>query len=203
MMDTLECLISEILDIYKEIDGKSARFQTASGLRCPAGCGVCCQKPVVECGIVEVLPLAEELFLCGEAEGVISAIEQNEMQGNARCVLYRPDPIVPENGRCGQYLFRPMVCRLFGSACRRNRVGELEFCTCRVMKGQNPEGWKKAVDLIAKGVDLSVYQEMHLRLASLHPGLGYRPLPVNLAIKQALEYLYWRKPIRQKTKKAG
>jgi len=202
-MDALRCLISEILGIYKEIDGKSARFQLASGLRCPAECGICCQKPVVECSVVEVLPLAEALFLSGEAPRVMSEIERRETVADARCVLYLPDTVVSGNGRCGQYPFRPMMCRLFGFACRRNRLGELEFCPCSLIKGQNPEGWERAVDLVAKGVDLSVYQDLHMRLASLHPGLGYRNLPVNLAIKQAIEYLFWKKPIRHRARKAA
>jgi hypothetical protein len=36
-----------------------------------------------------------------------------------------------------------------------------------------------------------VYQEAFMRIASIDPGMGYRLLPINQAIKGALEHLYW------------
>jgi hypothetical protein len=47
---------------------------------------------------------------------------------------------------------------------------------------------------LSAGIKVPIYQEAFMRIASLHPGMGYRRLPINQALKEALEYLYWIKP---------
>ncbi|MBS3906955.1 MAG: YkgJ family cysteine cluster protein [Syntrophaceae bacterium] len=37
-----------------------------------------------------------------------------------RCVFFHPDPLIPGNGHCQLYVFRPSVCRLFPFAAMKN-----------------------------------------------------------------------------------
>jgi len=191
MVDSARVLLSKVLRIYQEIDQKTARLQVAFGLLCPPLCGACCDNPEVEATVLEILPLAEEVYRRKEEETVFSVLEEKRNQGDFRCMLYRPNPGFPGTGRCSYYEFRPLVCRLFGFAFRRNKFGNLEFSACKVMKERTPEAVHRAEIGISQGSDVPVYQESFMRIASMDSAIGYRRLPVNLALKEALERLYW------------
>lgn len=193
MYDVAWDLPSEVIRTYREIDRKTGRLQAATGLRCPSGCGACCESPEVEATVPEALPLAHEIYRRKEEEAVLRAVEERENRGDLRCALYLLDPVSPGKGRCSYYQFRPLLCRLFGFASRKNKHGDLEFCPCRVIKQRSPEAVRRAEIRISKGLDAPVYQESFVRIASMDPGLGYRRLPINRALKEALEQLYWRR----------
>jgi hypothetical protein len=55
--------ISELLEIYGEIDGITKRLEDETGLHCPPFCKECCNRETVniECSVLEVLPLAISL----------------------------------------------------------------------------------------------------------------------------------------------
>lgn len=192
MADFATDLTSEVIRIYQEIDQKTAWLQ-AAGLRCPPGCGTCCESPEVEATVLEALPLAEEIYRRKVEGRVLIAIAEREDQGDLRCVLCRPDLLSPGKGRCSYYEFRSLACRLFGFAARRNKYGHLEFCACRVIKERNPQAVRRVEIKICEGLDVPVYQESFMRIASMDPGMGFPRLPINRALKEALERLYWRK----------
>ena len=80
MADYIKDLSSKVLRIYKEIDQKTARLQFTFGLRCPSLCGVCCDNPEVETTVLEILPLAEEIYRRKEEEKVLCALEEKRNQ---------------------------------------------------------------------------------------------------------------------------
>ncbi len=192
MEDRAKDLSSEVLRIYQEIDQKTTRLQWAFGLRCPSLCGACCDSSEVEATVLETLPLAEEIYRREEQEAVLGSLEERENQADFRCVLFRANPGVPGSGRCLYYELRPLVCRLFGFAFRRNKYGNLELSTCKVIKERTPEAIHSAETGIPEGLDVPVYQDSFMRIASMDPGMGYRRLPINLALKEALERVYWK-----------
>lgn len=183
----------EVLTIYDELDERIARFQGASALRCPTGCGACCLEQEIEATVLEALPLAQQILSNQQEENILGLIEEREKHEDALCVLYQPDPAIPGNGSCSCYRARPLVCRLFGYAMRRNKAGVLELSLCRVLKEKIPHAILKAEKRIHDGCDVPVYQDSFMRIASLDPDIGFRRLPVNLALKRALEKLYWKK----------
>jgi Fe-S-cluster containining protein len=196
-------ICSEVIEIYHDLDRKTAGLQLATGLCCPPECGVCCKNSEVEATVLEALPAADEIYRRREQEAVLCAIEKTEKRGDSVCVLYRPDPGILGNGRCGYYEFRPLLCRLFGFASRRNKFGDIELCTCTIIKERNPEAVRKAEMVISEGFDVSVYHDTFMRVASVDPGKGYRRLPINLALKEALQYLYWTRPTDLRDSKAA
>ncbi len=192
MADFARELPSRVLRIYQEIDQKTARLQLALGLRCPPLCGSCCDNPKVEATVLEALPLAEEVYRRKEEETMFFVLEEKGNQGDFKCALYRANPGFPENGWCSYYEFRPLVCRLFGFAFRRNKFGNLEYSACKVIKQRSPEAVHRAEIGVSEGLDVPVYQDSFMRIASMDSAIGYRRLPINLALKEALERLYWR-----------
>lgn len=192
MADVARDLSSKVLRIYQEIDQKTARLQFAFGLCCPSLCGACCDSHEVEATVLETLPLAEEIYQRKEQEAVLFALEERRNQADFRCVLYRANPGFPGTGRCLYYEFRPLVCRLFGFAFRRNKFENLELSTCKIIKQRTPEAVHRAEIGISEGLDVPVYQDSFMRIASMDSGIGYWSLPINLALKEALERLYWK-----------
>ncbi|RPI78924.1 MAG: YkgJ family cysteine cluster protein [Desulfobacteraceae bacterium] len=193
MTDSFPQLLAEIRHIYLEIDQQIATFQKATDLHCPEGCGSCCDSQEVEATVTELLPLADAIFQSGRPDALAELIEQSEKKNTKACVLYQPDPLLPGNGRCGQYPHRPLVCRLFGFAARYDRSKDLEFSTCKKIKIQDPQKVWTAQELIRAGLSVPVFQACFMRLASLHPGPGFQRYAINQALKKALEFCYWKK----------
>jgi Fe-S-cluster containining protein len=192
MADVARDLCSKVIRIYQEIDQKTARLQVTFGLFCPSLCNACCDSREVEATILETLPLAEEIYQRKEQEVVLDALEERRKQADFRCVLYLANPGVRETGSCSYYEFRPLVCRLFGFAARRNKFGNLELSTCKIIKQRTPNAVHRAEAGISEVLDVPVYQDSFMRIASMDSGIGYRRLPINLALKEALERLYWK-----------
>jgi Fe-S-cluster containining protein len=185
--------LEEVLNIYQEIDRKILRFQEATGLKCPPGCGSCCVSQEVEATVLEVLPLACEVFSRQKEDLLYSKIEEQEKRGDRVCILYQPDLRTPGNGRCTYYKARPLLCRLFGFAARRSKKGNFELCTCKLLKATFPRELQKEGEKVLSKFSLPVYQEISMRIAVLNPSMGFRRLPLNLAIKSAIEAVFWKR----------
>lgn len=177
-------VVNQVLSIYTEIDNQIIVFQDATALQCPSGCGKCCSNPEVEVTALEMLPLAWELLRRGEARLWLERVEMGESDV---CVFYQPDRIVPENGRCSVYAWRPSLCRLFGFAAIRNKQGEPELAACARHKEVTPEIVKVAQDAIAQGLSIPVFSDFSMQLANIDPDFGRSLLPINQALRVALE----------------
>ncbi len=191
------------MEIYREMDALSSRFQNATGLRCLPGCGTCCDTEEVEATVVEVIPLCWKILLGRDEERYLSAIAEMEERGTRRCVIYDPSETREAEGCCALYEFRPLVCRLFGFAARRDKKGGLEFAACKCLKDAAPEAVKRAQIGVGSGLSVPVYQDAFMRVASVNPAMGFRRLPINQAIKEALGYLYWKRPVDLSKAKAA
>ena len=195
-------LLREVSRIYRGIDRKTDRLQRAASLFCPEKCGICCNTQNIETTLLETLPLAEAIFNRKEEELILQAIEERLSRNDFRCVLFGPSE-KPLYGFCTYYPFRPLLCRLFGFAVRKNRHDGFDFCACRHLKESAPDSVKRAELSISMGLRIPVYQESFMRIAALNPSIGIQRRPINLAIKEALEYLYWRRPQRIMMAKAS
>jgi Fe-S-cluster containining protein len=179
-----------VLKIYRRIDADIARLQRASGMGCPAGCGHCCANPGVTASIVELLPLSRRLWQRGEVYAALAALEDNG--ADSQCIFYRPDPCCPEKGCCDMYDVRPLVCRLFGFSFRTSKYGCTELVTCKTIKAFVPDAVQRLERIVAAGSRKSLVRRLTMRsaqlsVARLDPGAGSRLLPVNTAIRCALE----------------
>jgi len=181
--------IPDIVAVYQEIDTKITQFQMASGLSCPDRCGRCCESRNVEATVLETLPLASEILSKNAVDGLLPLLENRAINGATLCVLYSPEAGHPGEGRCSFYEFRPLVCRLFGYAGRRNRKGILEPCFCIPIKDHHPDCLERFHTAVSKKSPPSLYQDFFMRIASMNPIFGTKLLPVNIAIREGLSYL--------------
>ncbi|MEE4134868.1 MAG: hypothetical protein V2I32_02230 [Desulforhopalus sp.] len=180
----LNHLAAEVLLIYAELDAQVAGFATASGLRCPQGCGECCGSEKVEATVLEMLPLAFALFADGQAELLIKRLEK--VNGRGECLLHRPDLAGPGAWSCTCYSYRAVVCRLFGFAGNLDRTGVPRLALCRVIRqadlsGEHPLSLTEEVLAL-----MPLFSEAGMRITALHPGLGTIRLPINSALLEAL-----------------
>jgi len=177
-------LASKVMASYAQIDQLIDGFVAATQLQCPTGCGWCCSSPNVEATPLEMLPLALELFRRGEALGWLERLTQDNE--TSTCLFYQPDPLVPENGRCQVYPWRPTVCRLFGWSTVTNKSGQPELLTCVRHKTVTPEVVTAAMDAIANGLEAPSMTELSQQVANIDPELGRQRMPINQALRVAL-----------------
>lgn len=178
----LQELDFQVLEVYRGLDVAVAEFAARTGLACPKGCGHCCRSEKVEATVLECIPLAFELFRTFQAELILKRLEKDGDE--LRCVLYRADFTEAGLWGCSQYRHRPVICRLFGFAGNRDRGGIPRLAMCRVMKeGLGPE----ATALVADDSSMPLFSDAGLRITALHPGLGVARMPVNTALREALQ----------------
>jgi len=136
--------------VYQNLDAQIASFQTATGLHCPEGCGQCCENPEIEATPLEMLPLAAELLRRGDARQWLDKAHRADHSG--QCVFYRPDPLISGHGRCHLYLWRPVLCCLFGFAALPDKQGVPRLAICRQHKATMPETVAMSQVAIADGL---------------------------------------------------
>ena len=91
-------------------------------------------------------------------------------------------------GLCSQYPYRGLICRLFGFAARRNKFGKRELVTCTVIKTQQEGSYVSAESALGdEGQQVPVFTDYYERLRNLDPNLGGDLMPINQAIRRALD----------------
>lgn len=181
------------MDLYARIDKAVAEFQLRSGLRCPTGCGACCPKAHVEATILEMLPLAHEMFCSGQVDEWIERLDVHK--DSERCLLYSETTLSGGAGHCGFYQWRPSLCRLFGFSSVRNRTGCKSLSICRQIKQSDPQS---AAVAAALADEAPCFVHYSAQVYALDPVLGTRLMPINTALRHAIERLGLRLAISHK-----
>lgn len=171
--------------LYRELDAQIAKFQAATGLHCPPGCGQCCENPEVEATPLEMVPMALELIRRGEAALWVERAAMAEAPG--KCVFYQADEQIPGNGRCQMYLWRPALCRLFAFAAVTDKSGQPKLAACVKHKQMFPSDVAMADVAIANGFPVPLFADWQTQIANVDPHWGYQRLPINQALKVAIE----------------
>jgi uncharacterized protein len=178
-------IIGDMLALFDGIDRQTEKFAGQTGLKCKNGCGACCTNPDIETTITEVLPLAAYLWSKDIAQNKLEVI-----RGNANkdiCVFYEPDPLVPTQGRCGIYAYRPGLCRLFGFAARKDKHGQRTLVTCKVIKESQPQVCQRVQEDLHKDLEVPLLATHAFSVANIDPVHGQKLLPINQAISLGLE----------------
>jgi len=180
---TIAQRVELVEELFYQLEQESAQFEKASGLGCVSGCGKCCTYPNIEASPLEFLPWAFHLFLHGEAENTRALLKQTD---SLTCFIYKPLSLV-DHGRCGNYKYRGLICRLFGFAASTDKYGNLRLATCKIIKEGQAEKYESASEAISKGLYVPVFTEYYMRLNQIDFHLGNLILPVNKALIRALE----------------
>ena len=180
----MDRLTGAVEQVYCEVGDGTDRYARSTGLACPEGCGACCYGPNIEATTLECMPLASAIHRTGRAEDILRRIESTE---DPTCAVFLPDLDDRKKGRCTLYHARPLVCRLFGFAARRNRNGKNQAVICPVMREAIPEACERTERAVGEGLGTPVYQDYSMKVASLDFSLSRRRIPINEAIRKALE----------------
>lgn len=179
--------------IFSQIDKASNNFINQTGIKCQAGCTICCHGKSVTAAPLEFLPYAYHLYKTGELENRYWALKDAKSEG---CFLVEGDSL-GFNGRCGIYEHRGIICRLFGNSAMMNKNGEKLFSACSILKAKisDQDKFKSALNSAAP-----VYSNYYMQLRNIDSTNGGMQFPINIAILKSMELVY--NNTRRKRKRA-
>jgi hypothetical protein len=182
---SMESRVKAVEALFAGLDLEIATFQSQTGLGCKAGCGKCCTHPDIDASPLEFLPWAFQLFLNGKAE---STLEELRISESSICPLYRPLSVLDSNsGRCGDYKYRGLICRLFGYGASRDKMGELRLATCKIIKENQADLYENSKVAMKNGLYVPIFTDYYMNLNQIDFRMGNVILPINKAMKAAIE----------------
>ena len=199
---TIERKVQLVEMLFYQLEEEGERFKQASGIGCVSGCGKCCTYPDIQASPLEFLPWAFHLFLNGEAESTLTKLQQSY---SPTCIIFKPTSLLG-HGSCSNYKYRGLICRLFGSAANTDKYGKLRLSTCKIIKEGQAEKYQTTQEAISKGLHVPVFTEYYMQLNQIDFQLGQVMLPVNKALKMALEEVlryYAYRPLPDSEKNCG
>lgn len=162
--------------VYEEMSSTFSDYQKSTGLMCPPGCGRCCTNPEIEASVLEMIPFALKIYDEGQLEVWLDKIDKRE---DPRCILLETNETTGKT-QCISYSERPSLCRMFGVAGTFNKRQEITFAICKHLKELNDS-------LPEVTPSTPLIPQWSGKLSALDPKLVSEKLPINLAIKGALE----------------
>lgn len=181
----IEQKVRRVEELFDSLEIEITAFKSETHLYCNAGCGKCCSKPNIEASPLEFLPWAFHLFLNGQAEETLEKLNNST---NKNCLLYRPLSLLEHHkGSCSNYRYRGLICRLFGYAANTDKFGKLRLATCKIIKEEQQENFNAAEEMINKGKYVPIFTDYYMQLAQIDFKMGMTLLPINEALKIAIE----------------
>lgn len=178
----LEEKVKAVEVVFAELDRQISEFQLTTTLHCKWGCGKCCFKPDIEATILEFLPFALHLYQRNKAEEWL-----DKLNGSEASVCHILNPTQASAGLCSEYVYRGLICRLFGYSARTNKYGKKELITCQIIKTEQEESYQKATAMIDNGLPVPVMNQFYMQLHGIDFELTQIFYPINEAIKKAIE----------------
>ena len=188
-------IIEEVEKVFSELDDHLKSSASQSGLNCPQFCGMCCRKKDIEASPIEFMPLAAWLYRTGKIDEFLERLDHPE---HPWCACF--DPHASERGEwgCQYYEHRGLICRLFGFGYRLNREEKPVLVTCKIMKTTRAEAVAKAAELAAlHPEEMPIFSNYFMKLLAIDPDLAVPQMPINEAIRTAIEKLYFYFLVRE------
>jgi Fe-S-cluster containining protein len=187
-MEILEHKIKSVNQLYRHLDRHVFAYKRRSGLSCVNGCGLCCLNKELNTTITEFLPAAYRLFQSGQTDSVLEKIRSKQ---DPICVLFNP---FTEGGNCSVYSERGLLCRLFGFSVKTDKNAVPSLITCHLIKETIDN--EQLDPSLQAAPNMSSY---YMKLYGIDPVLSVRYMPINQAIKEAIEqvlsyFAYRKKP---------
>ena len=182
---SIEKRVKAVELLYAGLDQEIATFQSNTGLHCKAGCGKCCTHAEVDASPLEFLPWAFYLFLNGIA---LRTLEELNSKSSPICHIYQPLSVVDStSGKCSDYKYRGLICRLFGYGASKDKFGELRLATCKIIKEGQVENYEASKLAMANGLYVPIFTDYYMNLSQIDFALGNKIVPINKALKLAIE----------------
>lgn len=174
--------------LFDRLDAEIADVKNTTGLGCVAFCGRCCTKPDIEATVLEFLPFAYYTFKEGKALELRETLCSLLADQDSLCILFAPT-ISGQPGFCTDYVHRGLICRLFGFSARTAKTGQREWLSCGEMKAHKSDELGRVNELLESGSHVPMASDYGYSLLSIDRDLGSLRMPINLAIRKALEYV--------------
>lgn len=195
-MSYLEDKVVQVEAFYAALDEDLAQFQAKAKYGCISGCSKCCHSPNIEATILELLPLAFNLYKENTAEKVYDKLLAHN--ADALCALYEPVLTGTRKGACSEYSYRALVCRLFGSSFTRDKIGLPVLLTCKDIKAEYPVAHEEITLSAQAGLMVPVANNYYNQLTDIDYHLTMRQYPINeamrLAIEMVLNHFHYSEP---------
>ena len=178
--------IQKVETLQRQIDMSVAKFKSCAGIDCLSHCSECCSYPEILATPLEFLPFAYHAMKLGLID---QWAEELENWKKPTCFFRKQ---TENTWGCRIYPVRGLICRLFGFSATFDKQGQPVFAACRVLKKAIPD--KVEQIRIAKSLPgrIPVIANHYRRLASIDINLGQEFLPINEAIKKAIEIAYFK-----------
>jgi hypothetical protein len=181
----IEHKVRLVEELFGRLEIEINTCKSETHLSCNMGCGKCCSTPNIDASPLEFLPWAFHLFLNGKAEETLEELNNTTQK---KCLLYRPLSVLEyHKGNCSNYRYRGLICRLFGYAANTDKFGKLRLTTCKIIKEEQQENFNAAEDAINKGQYVPIFTDYYMQLAQIDMRMGIILLPINEALKMAIE----------------
>lgn len=171
--------IERVQKLLQEASLHTQQFQKESQFGCPAGCTLCCLKKDIYASPLEFFPLAYHLYKTEKANDFYDELEKKDTQ--TICGLLTPLNL--DGPGCTKYEYRGLICRLFGYSTTSDKMNQKRMVTCQTIKA-TPAYEKLKPATLLKAPSFADY---YMQLASIDWQLANESLPINQAIKRAIE----------------
>jgi Fe-S-cluster containining protein len=182
-MQGLRDLARLVESVYEDMEHTYSGYQRRTGLTCTHGCGACCNNPEVDATPLEMLPLALSFYDQGRAEEILESLQQ---YSGFSCFHFVRHSLDGTRGQCGVYQQRPSLCRMFGAAGVSSKQGQPRLSVCRTIKQDRPAAYEQALISVQSDPPPRMSDGKE-RVRQLDYALGKQDLPINQALKVALE----------------
>lgn len=135
--------------------------------------------------MLEFVPLARHFWDTGRAFDVYRSIGG----GATICGMYEPAAEGEGRGRCSVYPRRGFICRWFGFVAARDEARGHRLMTCRLIQTVHREAVAE-LDGLFLGAALPRWPETRERFEAIEPSLARERLPVNKALRRAIEVVF-------------
>ncbi|PTT06116.1 hypothetical protein DBR27_08330 [Flavobacterium sp. HMWF030] len=181
----VEKKVREVEALFDRLEIEISTFKSRTHLSCNVGCGKCCSTPNIDASPLEFFPWAFYLFLNGKAEETLELLKNTATKN---CFLYRSISVLENHkGSCSNYRYRGLICRLFGYGATSDKFGKLRLATCNIIKEQQSKNFATAEKDINNGIYVPIFTNYYMQLAQIDLRLGMTLLPINEALKIAIE----------------
>ncbi len=162
--------ISLIHDLYISIDNRMRHFAAEYGIKCPAGCGKCCEKYEPEISQSEAVFAAAWIIKNNPSlSSLFPAIPERK-----NCIFYNRDN--PEH--CMIYEARPLLCRAFAFSGLQDKHGKRRYKSCTFMEEKK--------ELAGDFIPLMTREGTRIIFESTESD---KPAPLSVAIEKAWQKL--------------
>ena len=178
--------VLQVEALYNQLEIEIKAFQEQTKLGCVAGCGKCCNNSDINASPLEFLPWAYHLYSNGEAERTLDKL--NTTTKFNKCYVYQPfSEVESDKGRCSDYKHRGLICRLFGFGATSDKYGKLRLATCKIIKEGQKVNFDQSTISINEGLSVPIFTDYYMNLSQIDFQLGNVVVPINKALKLALE----------------